>query len=384
MQSLVDEREIAFLLYEFLDTERLLERPRYVDHSRHVFDSTLEAARQIALDFFAPHNALGDQREPKFEAGQASVIPETASAWRQFAEAGFLRAHWEEAEGGLQLPEVVLRAALAMFFAANVATSGYPFLTIGAANLLRSFGTDQQKRRFLEALGNGRSSGTMSLTEPAQGSALGDIKTVAVPQNDGSYRLFGQKMFISGGYQNFTENIVHMVLARIEGAPAGAGGVSLFIVPKRLVNDDGSLGEQNDVALAGLLHKMGWRNTTSTVLSFGEHDGAVGFLLGQANRGLAHMFQMMNEARIGVGLIASCLAYRGFVESLSYVRDRPQGRMPSQKDPLLPQVRLIEHADVRRLLLAQKAFAEGGLAMCLFASALFEDQHTHFESAERA
>lgn len=384
MQSLVDEREITFLLYEFLDTEELLERSRYADHSRHVFDSTLDAARRIASDFFAPHNALGDQCEPSFEAGRASVIPETANAWRQFAEAGFLRAHWEETEGGLQLPEVVLRAALALFFAANVASSGYPFLTIGAANLLRSFGTDQQKRCFLEALGNGRFSGTMSLTEPAQGSALGDIKTVAVPQNDGTYRLFGQKIFISGGDQNFTENIVHMVLARIEGAPAGASGVSLFIVPKRLVNDDGSLGEHNDVALAGLLHKMGWRNTTSTVLSFGERDGAIGFLLGQVNRGLAHMFQMMNEARIGVGLIASCLAYRGFVESLNYVRERPQGRMPSQKDPLSPQVRLIEHADVRRLLLAQKAFAEGSLAMCLFASALFEDQHTHPESAERA
>jgi alkylation response protein AidB-like acyl-CoA dehydrogenase len=196
MHSLIDEREIAFLLYEFLDTEALLERPRYADHSRHVFDASLDAARQVASDFFAPYNAWGDQCEPKFEEGRASVIPETANAWRQFAEAGFLRAHWEEAEGGLQLPEVVLRAALALFFAANVASSGYPFLTIGAANLLRTFGTDQQKQRFLEALGNGRFSGTMGLTEPSQGSALGDIKTVAVPQSDGTYRLWSEDVHL--------------------------------------------------------------------------------------------------------------------------------------------------------------------------------------------
>jgi alkylation response protein AidB-like acyl-CoA dehydrogenase len=383
MTTLISERELDFLLYEFLDSEGLLQRPRYAEHSRHVFDATLDTARRIATGFFAPHNTLGDRHEPVFEDGTAHVIPETAKAWRAFADAGFLSAHWDAEQGGLQLPEVILRASLTAFFCANVATAGYPFLTIGAANLLRAFGSEQEQRRYLAAMGDGRSSGTMALTEPGQGSALGDIRTTASPQSDGTYRVRGQKIFISGGEQDFTDNIVHMVLARIEGAPAGAKGISLFMVPKWLVRDDGSLGERNDVALAGLLHKMGWHNTTSTVLSFGEQGGAVGYLLGEAHHGLAHMFQLMNEARIGVGLIASCLAYRGFSESLAYARDRRQGRLPSARDPLSPQIPLIEHADVRRLLIAQKAYAEGALALCFYTSALFEDQHTHPDLIER-
>lgn len=379
---LIDEREISFLLYELLDTEKLLDRPRYTEHSREIFDATLDLAHQLARDFFATHNAAGDQHEPLFDDGTARVLPETAAAWRAFAEAGFLRAHWNAEHDGLQLPEVVFRAALAFFFCANVSTAAYPFLTIGAANLLRTFGGPDEKGRYLAAMGNGSSAGTMALTEPSQGSSLADITTVARPQPDGSYRLRGQKSFISGGDQDFTENIVHMVLARIEGAPPGAKGISLFLVPKWLVRPDGSR-NRNDVVLAGLLHKLGWHNTTSTILSFGERDGAVGYLVGTANQGLAHMFQMMNEARIGVGLLASCLAYRGYRESLSYARERRQGRRPSSKNPLSPQIALIEHADVRRLLLAQKAYAEGSLALCLYASALFEDQHTHPDPTQR-
>jgi alkylation response protein AidB-like acyl-CoA dehydrogenase len=384
LPALISERELAFLLYEFLETERLLGRPRYEGHSRQVFDASIDSARRLATDFFAPHNARGDQREPVFKDGTAQVIEEAVVAWKAFAEAGFLNAHWQLDEGGLQLPEVILRAAMALFFAANTSTTGYPFLTIGAANLLRAFGTAELKRLYLPAMGAGGSAGTMALTEPGQGSALGDLKTTAVAQPDGSYRLFGQKMFISGGDQNITDNIIHMVLARIQGAPLGAKGISLFVVPKRLVNADGTPGARNDVVLAGLLHKMGWRQTTSTVLSFGDNGGAVGFLLGEANKGLAHMFNMMNEARIGVGLIGACLAYSGFAESLAYARERRQGRLPSSNDPLAPQVRLVEHADVRRLLIAQKAYAEGALALCLYASSLFEDQHTHPDPAARS
>jgi len=384
MPALITERELEFLLYDFLDTESLLSRARYRDHSREVFQQTLDAARRLATDLFAPHNAKGDQNEPVFRDGAAVVIPEAHEAWKGFAQAGFLSAHWDEREGGFQLPEVILRAAMSLFFCANVSTAGYPFLSIGAANLLRTFGTDALKRHYLPAMGNGDAAGTMCLTEPGQGSALGDIKTYAVPQPDGTYRIFGQKMFISGGDQDITANIMHMVLARIEGAPAGAKGISLFLVPKWLLDDAGHPAQRNDVALAGLLHKMGWHNLTSTVLSFGEAGGATGFLLGEPHRGLAHMFQMMNEARIGVGLIGACLAYSGFAESLVYARERPQGRLPSAKDPLSPQVRLVEHADVRRMLLAQKSYAEGALALCLYASALFEDQHTHPDPLRRA
>lgn len=376
-------RELDFQLYECLQADSLTSRDRYHGQSKEDYASVLSAAKRLAGDFFAPHYAKGDANEPQFVEGGARTIAETGEAWHAFAEAGFLSAHWDAEEGGSQLPEPVFRAAMAHFFAANVPTMGYPFLSIGAANLLRTFGSEDLKRLYLPAMASGASAGTMALTEPGQGSALGDIKTVAEPDADGSYRITGHKMFISGGDQDFTGNIVHMVLARIKGAPAGVKGISLFLVPKFILQADGSVGERNDVALAGLLHKMGWRNTTSTVLSFGEKGGAVGWLLGEPNRGLTHMFQLMNEARIGVGLIAACLAYRGFTESLAYARERPQGRLPSCKDPLSPQVRIIEHADVKRLLLTQKVYAEGALALCLQASAWFEDQHSHPDPQRR-
>jgi len=380
---ILNERDLAFLLYECLDTEALLHRERYADQSREIFDATLATARRIAEERFAPHLAKGDAHEPTFDGSDVTQIPETKLAWDAFAQAGFLNAHWDLDEGGLQLPNIVHSAAVTWFNAANVATTAYSWLTVGAANLLRGFGTPELKARFLAPMGDGRFAGTMALTEPAQGSALGDITTTAVPQADGAYRLRGQKMFISGGDQSLTANIVHMVLARIKGAPAGVKGLSLFLVPKVLVDADGRLGARNDVALAGLLHKMGWRNTTSTVLSFGEKTGALGYLLGEPGKGLAHMFQMMNEARINIGLCAAAIACRGYLLALDYARERRQGRLPSSKDALTPQVKLIEHADVRRLLLAQKAYAEGALAMSLYGASLAEDQHTHPEPAAR-
>lgn len=383
MAPILSERDLAFTLYEFLDTEALLQRERYADQSRETFDATLATARRIAEERFAPHLAKGDAHEPTFDGTSVTLIAETKPAWAAFAEAGFLNAHWDSEEGGLQLPQVVHSAAVTWFNAANVATTAYSWLTVGAANLLRTFGSAELKARYLAPMGDGRFAGTMALTEPAQGSALGDIRTTAEPQADGTYRLRGQKMFISGGDQSLTGNIVHMVLARIKGAPTGVKGISLFLVPKVLVNEDGTLAERNDVALAGLLHKMGWRNTTSTVLSFGEKQGATGHLLGEPGKGLAHMFQMMNEARINIGLCAAALAYRGYLLSLDYARERAQGRLPSCKDPSAPQVRLIEHADVRRLLLAQKAVAEGALAMSLYGASLAEDQHTHPDYAVR-
>ena len=381
---LLNDRDIRFLLHEFLDTGALLSRPRYREHSREVFDATLETARKVATTYFANHNAKGDANEPTFDGERIHLIPETKAAWDAFAAAGFLAAHYDFEDGGMQMPETVLRTVMAYMHAANVATTGYPFLALGAANLIHAFGSTEQKARFLPPMREGRFAGTMAMTEPGQGSALADLRTSAVPQADGSYRLFGQKMFISGGDQSLTENIVHMVLARIKDAPAGVKGISLFICPKFLVNDDGSLGARNDVALAGLLHKMGWRNTTSTVLSFGEKDGAVAYLVGEPHKGLGYMFQMMNEARIAVGLGAAALAYQGYNYSLAYARGRPQGRLPSNKDPLSKQVNLIEHADVKRMLLAQKAYAEGALALCLYASGLFEDSRTAPTEAERA
>ncbi|WP_448680866.1 acyl-CoA dehydrogenase [Pseudomonas nicosulfuronedens] len=375
-RALLNERDLRFQLYEVLDTQSLLQRPRYAEHDRAVLDATLETARQLASDYFAPHNRKGDENEPTFDGERVQLIPETQEAWNAFADAGFLAAHHDYADGGLQLPEVVLRACMAYFNAANIATLGYSFLSIGASNLVKSFASDELKARYLPAMLAGRFSGTMALTEPGQGSALGDLRTSARPAGDGTYRVFGQKMFISGGDHELTENIVHMVLARIEGAPAGTRGISLFLAPKRLVNGDGTCGERNDVVLAGLLHKMGYRNTTSTVLNFGERDGAVAYLIGEPHQGLGYMFQMMNEARVGVGLGAAALGYQSFVHALDYARQRPQGRLPACKDPASPQVPIIEHADVRRMLLQQKVYAEGSLSLCLYASSLVEDSHT--------
>ena len=381
--ALLNERDLEFLLYEFLDTEDLLQRPQYSEHSREIFDAVLKTAKTIAVDKFANHNQLGDANEPTFDGEKVTLIPETKVAWDAWAEAGFLAAHCGFEEGGMQLPETVLRVAMAYPSAANVGTAAYGFLSVGAANLIRSFGTEALKERFLPAMKAGRSSGTMALTEPNQGSALSDITTRAVPQDDGTYKITGQKIYISGGDQNLTENIVHMVLAKIEGAPAGVKGISLFICPKYLVNEDGTSGASNDVNLAGLLHKMGNRNTTSTALSFGENGGATAYLVGAPHKGLFYMFQMMNEARIGVGTGAAVLAYQGYNYSLDYARQRPQGRLPSNKDPESKQVDIIQHADVRRMLLAQKSYAEGGLALCLYGSSLFEDSHTATTDQQR-
>ena len=381
--KLIDDRDIEFLLYEFLDTQALLERPRYQEHSREIFNNTLDTAKTIAHKYFANHNTKGDENEPSFDGEKVHLIPETQAAWDAFAEAGFLAAAYDFDEGGLQMPEIILRTAMGYVTAANPSTTVYPFLTLGAANLIRSFASDKHKATYLPPMMDGRFAGTMALTEPGQGSALADITTSAKPQDDGTYRIFGQKMFITGGDQSLTENIIHMVLARVEGAPVGTKGISMFICPKVLVNEDGSLGERNDVALAGLLHKMGYKNATSTVLNFGEKDGAVGYLVGEENKGLSYMFQLMNEARISVGSGASLLGYQGYNYSLEYARNRPQGRPPTDRDPSSKQVNIIEHADVRRMLLAQKAYCEGSLALCLYASSLFEDSQTGITEEDR-
>lgn len=377
MDELLRRREVEFLLYEFLDTESLLQRPRYREHSRGVFDATIELAEQIADSHFAPSYQKGDVHEPTFDGRKVHTIDEAAASWNAVRAAGFLKAHCDFDEGGLQLPEVILRTAMAHFMVANGPLTSYAFLTLGVINLIRSFGTDDQKRRYLPQLLEGEFAGTMALTEPNQGSALADVRTRADLQLDGSYRIFGQKIFITAGDHEVTSNIVHMVLAKVAGSAPGAKGISLFLVPKHLVRDDGGIGQPNDVALAGLLHKMGQRSAISAVLNFGEKDGAVGFLVGDVGKGLTCMFQMMNEARIGVGLNAASIATRGYRYSLDYARNRIQGRLPSNKDQGTPQVSLIQHADVRRMLLAQKAYSEGALALCLYASSLFEDERSH-------
>ncbi|PXX76385.1 butyryl-CoA dehydrogenase [Pseudomonas sp. LAMO17WK12:I10] len=375
-ETLLSSRNLAFELYEVLDAEGLTQRERFAEHNRETFDAALGTARSIAEKFFAPHNRKGDENEPRYEDGKAILIPEVKPAVDAFLEAGFLNASRSFEAGGMQLPTLLSQACFAHFQAANAASTSYPFLTMGAANLIESFGTDEQKQRFLQPMIDGRFFGTMALTEPHAGSSLADIRTRAEPAADGTYRLKGNKIFISGGDHPLSENIVHMVLAKLPDAPAGVKGISLFIVPKFLVNDDGSLGPRNDVLLAGLFHKMGWRGTTSTALNFGDNGECVGYLVGKPHHGLSYMFQMMNEARIGVGMGAVMLGYAGYLYSLEYARERPQGRLPDSKDPTTAPVSIVQHADVKRMLLTQKAYVEGAFDLGLYAARLFDDTTT--------
>ena len=384
---ILSRRDLDFLLYEWLDAESLIQRQRFSDHSRETFDAVLDLCEQLATDKFANHNKKSDQNEPHFDGEHVHIIPEVRQALDAFAEAGLISAGQDVELGGMQLPCLIEKAGFAWFNAANVSTSAYPMLSIGNANTIIKCGSPEQIEKFVKPLLAGRFFGTMCLSEPQAGSSLSDILTQAIPEPDGTYRLRGNKMWISGGEHDLSENIVHLVLAKVPGADGklipGVKGISLFIVPKFLVNDDGSLSERNDVVLAGLNHKMGYRGTTNCLLNFGEgkfrpngKPGAVGYLVGKLHHGLAAMFNMMNEARIGVGLGAVMLGYTGYLQSLDYARQRPQGRHPANKDPLQPQVPLIEHTDVRRMLLAQKAYVEGGLALILYCARLVDEEKT--------
>lgn len=387
---LLSRRDLDFLLYEWLKVEELTERERFAEHSRETFDAVLELCEQLATRYFAPHNKKSDANEPTFDGEKVTVIPEVKEAWDAFAEADLIAMSMEQRLGGAQLPATVAQAAFAWFSAANLSTTGYLMLTIANANLLARFGTDEQVEGFVKPMLAGRFSGTMALSETQAGSSLADIVTRAEPQGDGTFRLFGSKMWISGAEHELTDNIVNLVLAKIPGGPPGTKGISLFIVPKYLPDGDGAVGERNDVVLAGLNHKMGQRGITNTVLNLGEgaytpggKPGAVGYLVGEPHRGIAYMFTMMNEARLGVGMGAVALGYTGYLKSVQYARERPQGRPIGDKDPSTPQVPIIEHADVKRMLLAQKTYVEGGLALLLYCAKLVDLQHSAASDEER-
>ncbi|MEK7345578.1 MAG: acyl-CoA dehydrogenase [Pseudomonadota bacterium] len=397
---------LDFLLHDWLKVESLQSRERFADHSRETFDAVLDTCERIAREKYAPFNRLVDTQEPHFD-GENVILPQaTHDAYKAYAESGMLSAAQDYDIGGMQLPYTVEAAANA-FFAMASAGIGSGMLTSGNANLLMAHGTDLQKQVFAAHEFTGRFSGTMCLSEPQAGSSLSDVMTRATP--DGAdfeaeplgarYRLRGNKMWISSGEHDLSENIIHLVLAKIPDAHGqlvpGVKGISLFIVPKKLVDTEGRLtGERNDVALAGLNHKCGWRGTTNTLLNFGEGkypvrgqagagldgagSGAIGYLVGKPGEGLRCMFHMMNEARIGVGMAATMLGMAGYYASLEYAKNRPQGRPTGAggKDASRPQVRIIEHADIKRMLLAQKAYSEGALALALYGARLVDEQHT--------
>jgi butyryl-CoA dehydrogenase len=402
---------IDFLLHDWLRVTELTGRTRFAEHSAETFAQVLDTCERIAREKYAPFNRLVDVEEPRVASGpdgERVVLPQaTHDAWAAYAESGMLAAAQDYEMGGMQLPYTVEAAADAFFAKASVSIGG-GLLTRGNAGLLMAHGTAAQKKVFAATEFSGRWSGTMCLSEPQAGSSLSDITTRA--EADGAdfeadplgprYRLRGNKMWISAGEHELTENIIHLVLAKIPREDGtlvpGTKGTSLFIVPKKMVDDKGRLtGERNDVALAGLNHKCGWRGTTNTLLNFGEGKykpggkaGAVGYLVGRPGEGLRCMFHMMNEARIGVGLAATMLGMAGYEASLEYARIRTQGRPVGPrgsagaasgqvgKDPAQPQARLIEHADIKRMLLAQKSYAEGALALELYCARLVDEAHT--------
>ncbi|WP_338416425.1 acyl-CoA dehydrogenase [uncultured Sphaerotilus sp.] len=388
---------LDFLLHDWLGVESLTQRPRFADHSRETFAAVFDTCERIAREKFAPANRTADVQEPHFDGERVHLPASTKEASDAYVDSGMLAAAQDYDLGGMQLPCVIEMAANSFFSKAGIGLGGH-MLTSGNANLLMAHGTEAQQRVFAHQEFAGRFFGTMCLSEPQAGSSLSDILTRAEPDGDDSasdplgprFRLRGNKMWISNGEHELAENIVHLVLAKIPGADGklvpGARGISLFIVPKRLVDLDGDLtGERNDVALAGLNHKLGYRGIPNTLLNFGEGKypvrgaaGAIGYLVGKPGEGLRCMFHMMNEARIAVGLGAVMLGYAGYEASLDYARGRPQGRPigPGGKDPSQPQIPIIRHADVKRMLLAQKSYAEGGLALALYCARLVDEQHT--------
>lgn len=388
--TVLSARDLEFMLFEWLDVERLGERPRFAEHDRSSYEALLALCEEIATEHFATHYRRSDTEEPTFDGVKVTLIPEIEAALRTFAQADLLALTLDEEQGGLQVPHVVASACMAWFTAANIGTAAYSFLTIANARLLLAHGSPEQVERYVRPMLEGRFFGTMTLSEPQAGSSLADVVTRAVPADDGTYRIFGSKMWISGGDHEMGDTIVHLVLARLPDAPPGTRGISLFIVPKHLVGEDGSVGERNDVALAGINHKLGNRGTVNTAPVFGGGaftpggaPGAVGHLVGEPHKGLSYMFHMMNAARLGVGMSATTTAYTAYLKSLAYARSRPQGRHLGASDPSGPQVPIIEHADVRRMLLAQKSYVEGALALNLYCSRLLDEQATATDDAER-
>lgn len=384
--TLVNMRDIQFVLYEMLGVEGLTAYEYFADHSRETFDTAIDAAykmaREVCWPAYPEMDKAGAHYDPK---AKETAAPECMRRiWHAYKEGGW---HGETAPaelGGQQFPASVAAATGLIFNAANTAANMYVAGAIGAAGLILSFGSEELKRTYLEKLYGGEWGGTMCLTEPQAGSSLSDVKTTAVKASSGDYYLItGTKCFISSGDQNITENIVHPVLARLPGAPPGVKGISLFIVPKHRINADGSRGEFNDVTTAGLEHKLGIRGNATATLNFGDNGDCRGWLLGEPNRGLSYMFQLMNHARIATGLQATSLASNAYQHALQYARERLQGRKITEKDPATAQVPIIKHADVRRMLLVQKAATEGLFALLAYAAFLGDKERCSPDETER-
>jgi alkylation response protein AidB-like acyl-CoA dehydrogenase len=369
---LVDLRDVQFNLYEHLDVEKLLKYPKFQEFNREMFDMIIDEALKQASEVAV-----------KFEDGKVELPQEFVDAYKLYCEAGWIAALADPEWGGQGLP-IALGAAVGEFFQGAcfplVCTGG---LSSGVGNIMHAFGTEEMKNLYLEKVYSGQWAGTMCLTEPQAGSAVGD--TICKAKKDGDhYKIAGTKSYITSGDHNLTENIIHMVLARTEGAPAGIKGISLFLVPKYRVNPDGSLGDFNDIVCAGVEHKMGIHASATCTLNFGDNDDCIGYLIGEECQGITYMFQMMNEARLGVGQQALGTAATAYRHALLYAQERIQGVSITQmKDPNAPRVAIIEHPDIRRMLLMMKAFTEGMRALIYTTSFFADVAESSEDEAER-
>ena len=363
----VSERNIKFLLYEVFDVESLTKYEYYKEHNRKMFDMVLKAAVKLGKDLLFPIFEEMDRRQPELLNGEVKVHPSVKTIMKEFGEGGWISSRVPFDRDGEQLPSLVADVCEFIFAAANYSANTYPGLTFGASHLIESFGSKELYDTYVPRMRAGEWQGTMALTEPEAGSSLADITTMAEPTDKGYYRIKGQKIFISAGDHDGVDNVIHLMLAKIVGAQAGVKGISLFVVPKKRIDDNGNLAP-NDVVTAGVFHKLGYRGCPIVQLSMGDKNDCRGWLVGEPHNGLKYMFQMMNEARIGVGMGATAMATAAYYASLEYAKSRIQGRKMGQKDLNLPPVPIIEHADVKRMLLFQRAVIEGALALIMQCS----------------
>ena len=379
------KRDLYFQLFEVLDSEALTQYTYFQDHNRESFEMVLDAAESIAEKMMLPLLTEMDRNEPQLIDGKIRVHEGMKPIIKKMGEDGWVNAAFRYDEGGQQIPTTVLNAAGFIFQASNYSASIFSFMSGGSANLIRTFASQELIDTFTPNMYSGKWQGTMALTEPDAGSSLSDISTSAEPieNRPDVYKIKGQKIYISAGDHDACENVIHLMLAKIKGSPIGAKGISLFVVPQKRIENSQLV--HNDVLTAGIFHKMGYKGAPIAHLSIGSNDDAEGYLVGEPNKGLSYMFQLMNEARISVGMNATAIGTAAYYASLAYAKERPQGRKISEKDPSKPQTSIINHADVKRMLLFQKSVVEGSLALLLYCSKLSDLIHVEKgETKERA